>query len=241
MALARGGAALYGTCAGMILLADRIADGDEPVLRLLDITVQRNAYGRQLDSFEADLDDPVARRRAAARGLHPRPGRQRGRPRRRGAGPRPRWPADRRPPGAGAGHRLPPGADRGSAAASAPAGADRRSERRGRLDQAGAPHRPAGAGRPVAPGARGDGGFPALARRAGALLGAAADQPRRADAVVAAAALAIGPHGRRVGGAAGRQLPRHRGAAPRRLGDHRARRGRLADGGRGALRAAAAR
>lgn len=57
-ALAHGGAALYGTCAGMILLANRIADGDEPVLRLLDITVQRNAYGRQLDSFEADLDIP---------------------------------------------------------------------------------------------------------------------------------------------------------------------------------------
>jgi 5'-phosphate synthase pdxT subunit len=58
VALARGGAALYGTCAGMILLADRLADGDEPVLRLLDITVERNAYGRQLDSFEADIDIP---------------------------------------------------------------------------------------------------------------------------------------------------------------------------------------
>jgi 5'-phosphate synthase pdxT subunit len=43
----------------MILLADRIADGDEPVLKLLDITVQRNAYGRQLDSFEADLEIPA--------------------------------------------------------------------------------------------------------------------------------------------------------------------------------------
>jgi len=59
MALARGGAPLYGTCAGMILLADRIADGDEPVLKLLDVTVQRNAYGRQLDSFEADIDIPA--------------------------------------------------------------------------------------------------------------------------------------------------------------------------------------
>lgn len=58
-ALAAGGAPLYGTCAGMILLADRIIDGDEPVLRLLDISVQRNAYGRQLDSFEADLAVPV--------------------------------------------------------------------------------------------------------------------------------------------------------------------------------------
>jgi 5'-phosphate synthase pdxT subunit len=58
VAMARGGAPLYGTCAGMILLADRLADGEEPVLRLLDITVQRNAYGRQLDSFEADLSIP---------------------------------------------------------------------------------------------------------------------------------------------------------------------------------------
>lgn len=58
VALATGGAPLYGTCAGMILLANRIADGDEPVLRLLDITVQRNAYGRQLDSFEADVEIP---------------------------------------------------------------------------------------------------------------------------------------------------------------------------------------
>jgi pyridoxal 5'-phosphate synthase pdxT subunit len=59
VALARGGAPVYGTCAGMILLADRIADGEEPVLRLLDITVERNAYGRQLDSFEADIAIPT--------------------------------------------------------------------------------------------------------------------------------------------------------------------------------------
>jgi 5'-phosphate synthase pdxT subunit len=59
MALARSGAPMYGTCAGMILLAERIADGDEPVLGLLDITVQRNAYGRQLDSFETELSIPA--------------------------------------------------------------------------------------------------------------------------------------------------------------------------------------
>lgn len=58
-ALADGGVPIFGTCAGMILLADRIIDGDEPVLRLLDVAVQRNAYGRQLDSFEADLSVPV--------------------------------------------------------------------------------------------------------------------------------------------------------------------------------------
>ena len=58
LALARGGAPLYGTCAGLILLARRILDGDEPVLPLLDVAVQRNGYGRQLDSFEADLSIP---------------------------------------------------------------------------------------------------------------------------------------------------------------------------------------
>jgi 5'-phosphate synthase pdxT subunit len=49
---------MLGTCAGMILLAERIADGDEPVFGLLDIEVRRNGYGRQLDSFEADLSVP---------------------------------------------------------------------------------------------------------------------------------------------------------------------------------------
>jgi 5'-phosphate synthase pdxT subunit len=59
LALAHTGAPVFGTCAGMILLADRIADGDEPVFRLLDIEVRRNAYGRQLDSFEADIEMPL--------------------------------------------------------------------------------------------------------------------------------------------------------------------------------------
>ena len=54
-ALARRGAPMLGTCAGMILLSGRIADGEEPVFGLLDIEVRRNGYGRQLDSFEADL------------------------------------------------------------------------------------------------------------------------------------------------------------------------------------------
>jgi pyridoxal 5'-phosphate synthase pdxT subunit len=58
-ALARRGGAMFGTCAGMILLADRLTDGEQPMLRLLDIEVQRNAYGRQLDSFETDLDVPA--------------------------------------------------------------------------------------------------------------------------------------------------------------------------------------
>jgi 5'-phosphate synthase pdxT subunit len=57
-ALARAGAALLGTCAGMILLADRLADDDAPYFGMLDVRVRRNGYGRQLDSFEADLDAP---------------------------------------------------------------------------------------------------------------------------------------------------------------------------------------
>lgn len=57
--LARSGAPLLGTCAGMILLAERIADGDEPVFPLIDLELRRNGYGRQLDSFEADLDIPL--------------------------------------------------------------------------------------------------------------------------------------------------------------------------------------
>ena len=57
--LARDGAPMLGTCAGMILLSKQIVDGDEPVLPLLDVSIKRNAFGRQLDSFEADLDVPM--------------------------------------------------------------------------------------------------------------------------------------------------------------------------------------
>jgi 5'-phosphate synthase pdxT subunit len=57
--MARRGVPMLGTCAGMILLASRISDGDEPVFPLLDISVKRNAFGRQLDSFEADVHVPV--------------------------------------------------------------------------------------------------------------------------------------------------------------------------------------
>lgn len=59
------GAPLFGTCAGMIVLAREITDGDEPILPLLDVAVRRNAFGRQLDSFETELpigllgDEPV--------------------------------------------------------------------------------------------------------------------------------------------------------------------------------------
>ena len=52
------GMAVWGTCAGAILIAKRIADGIEGQrgLELMDIEVRRNAYGRQTDSFETDLD-----------------------------------------------------------------------------------------------------------------------------------------------------------------------------------------
>ncbi|TQL60390.1 pyridoxal 5'-phosphate synthase glutaminase subunit PdxT [Oryzihumus leptocrescens] len=50
----------YGSCAGMIMLADRIADArpDQQTLGGLDMTVRRNAFGRQVDSFEEDLHMP---------------------------------------------------------------------------------------------------------------------------------------------------------------------------------------
>ena len=56
---AQQGAPIFGTCAGMILLSKEITDGDQPVFPLLDISVKRNAFGRQLDSFESELHVPV--------------------------------------------------------------------------------------------------------------------------------------------------------------------------------------
>ena len=52
---AAAGMPILGTCAGMIVLAREVVGG-EPLLELVDITVRRNAYGRQIDSFETDLD-----------------------------------------------------------------------------------------------------------------------------------------------------------------------------------------
>jgi len=57
--LAERGAPIFGTCAGMIVLAREIAGGEPPILPLLDVTVERNAFGRQLESFEAELLVPV--------------------------------------------------------------------------------------------------------------------------------------------------------------------------------------
>jgi pyridoxal 5'-phosphate synthase pdxT subunit len=53
------GMAVYGTCAGMILMARRASGGEPPLLRLMDIAVTRNAYGRQVDSFETELEVPA--------------------------------------------------------------------------------------------------------------------------------------------------------------------------------------
>jgi 5'-phosphate synthase pdxT subunit len=54
----KAGMPVYGSCAGMILLADRIIDGtsDQKTFGGIDMTVRRNAFGRQVDSFESDLD-----------------------------------------------------------------------------------------------------------------------------------------------------------------------------------------
>jgi 5'-phosphate synthase pdxT subunit len=53
--LSRAGLPMWGTCAGMILLAKRLDASGMPALQAMDITVRRNAFGRQVDSFEADL------------------------------------------------------------------------------------------------------------------------------------------------------------------------------------------
>jgi 5'-phosphate synthase pdxT subunit len=55
---AASGAPVLGTCAGLIVMAREIED-EAPILPLIDVTVRRNAFGRQLDSFEADLTVPV--------------------------------------------------------------------------------------------------------------------------------------------------------------------------------------
>jgi len=53
-----GGLAVFGTCAGMILLATDVLDGrpDQRSFGAIELSVQRNGYGRQVDSFEADID-----------------------------------------------------------------------------------------------------------------------------------------------------------------------------------------
>jgi pyridoxal 5'-phosphate synthase pdxT subunit len=55
---AESGKPMFGTCAGLILLAKNIVGYDQPHLGLMDITVERNSFGRQVDSFEAELMIP---------------------------------------------------------------------------------------------------------------------------------------------------------------------------------------
>jgi 5'-phosphate synthase pdxT subunit len=55
----QAGMPIWGTCAGLILLAKELQEGRPEPLGLMDIRVARNAYGRQIDSFEIDLDAPA--------------------------------------------------------------------------------------------------------------------------------------------------------------------------------------
>jgi len=57
--MVKEGKPIMGTCAGMILLANKITDSDMQTLCLMDIEVRRNAFGRQVDSFETDLVVPA--------------------------------------------------------------------------------------------------------------------------------------------------------------------------------------
>ena len=52
----RDGLPVWGTCAGAIMLANEVTNLDRPPIAAMDITVERNAFGRQIDSFEEDLD-----------------------------------------------------------------------------------------------------------------------------------------------------------------------------------------
>ncbi|MFW6238211.1 MAG: pyridoxal 5'-phosphate synthase glutaminase subunit PdxT [Halanaerobiales bacterium] len=55
----RKGMGVFGTCAGLILVANKIQETNQPTLGLMDIEVKRNAFGRQINSFEKELEIPV--------------------------------------------------------------------------------------------------------------------------------------------------------------------------------------
>ena len=57
--LVAAGLPVFGTCAGLVMLAREVVDGDQPLLGLMDIRVRGNAFGRQVKSFEAELELPV--------------------------------------------------------------------------------------------------------------------------------------------------------------------------------------
>jgi 5'-phosphate synthase pdxT subunit len=56
---ATDGMALWGTCAGLIMMSSRLSEDRPDPLGLINLEVQRNGYGRQVDSFEADIPVPV--------------------------------------------------------------------------------------------------------------------------------------------------------------------------------------
>ncbi len=57
--LVAAGMPVFGTCAGLVMLARAVVEGDQPLLGLMDIEARRNAFGRQVKSFEADVDVPL--------------------------------------------------------------------------------------------------------------------------------------------------------------------------------------
>ena len=98
----------WGTCAGMIVMAGHLTDHRPEPLGLMDTNVSRNAFGRQIDSFEVDLEIDGVEGPPVSGSLHTRPRlqqRRRQRPRPREVG---RWQARRRASGPHARDRLPP-------------------------------------------------------------------------------------------------------------------------------------
>ncbi len=109
----RGGLPVYGTCAGLIMLADKILDprSGQETFGGIDMIVRRNAFGRQNESFEAFVDVTGVGGRPGGGRLHPRAVGGVGRREHRGAR-RARRPHRRRTAGQRAGDLVPPRADR---------------------------------------------------------------------------------------------------------------------------------
>ncbi len=57
--IANEGKPIWGTCAGLILLAKDVEGRDQPLIAAMDVSIRRNAFGRQTDSFEADIPVPA--------------------------------------------------------------------------------------------------------------------------------------------------------------------------------------
>ncbi|MBE0430001.1 MAG: pyridoxal 5'-phosphate synthase glutaminase subunit PdxT [Thermoleophilia bacterium] len=57
--LAREGLPVFGTCAGLVMLAGEVVEGDQPLLEVMEVKVRRNAFGRQVNSFETPLGLPA--------------------------------------------------------------------------------------------------------------------------------------------------------------------------------------